>query len=61
MSDKNARERGYVDQKKYINEKCRVITMTLHKENDADIINHLDRQPNRTAYLKALIRKDIKR
>ena len=33
----------------------------LNKNTDADIIAHLDQQPNKLAYLKKLIRDDIQK
>lgn len=33
--------------------------LTLNAELDKDILEHLAKQPNKQAYLKALIRKDI--
>ena len=36
-------------------------TLKLSRNKDKDIIEQLERQPNRQAYIKALIREDIKR
>ena len=35
--------------------------LKLNKKTDADIIAHLDQQPNKLAYLKKLIREDMKK
>lgn len=35
------------------------VSIKLNKMHDADIINHLDRQPNKQGYIKALIRADM--
>lgn len=46
---------------KFVSEKCRKITMTLHKGNDEDILIWLDSQGNKQGYLKKLIREDMAR
>ena len=35
--------------------------LKLNKKTDADIIAHLEQQPNKLAYLKKLIRDDIQK
>ena len=35
--------------------------LKLNKNTDADIIAHLDQQPNKMGYIKNLIRDDIKK
>ncbi|MBR3311551.1 MAG: hypothetical protein IKG15_07010 [Solobacterium sp.] len=35
------------------------LRLNLHREKDVDIIRHLERQENKTGYIKGLIRKDI--
>ena len=35
--------------------------LKLNKNTDADIITHLDQQPNKLAYLKKLIRDDMQK
>lgn len=50
---------GYRAQRAYIKAKCRVISLTLNTEHDSDILDQLDRQENRTAYIKRLIRADL--
>lgn len=47
--------------KEFTKQKCRQITLMLHKVNDADIIEYLDSLPNKNGYLKNLIRKDMKK
>ena len=53
------------DQAKYVYEyqrtKTRQVALQLNKVHDADILEHLDKQPNRQGYIKALIRADIER
>lgn len=34
-------------------------SLYLHKKNDADIIAELDKQPNRSGYIKGLIRAQM--
>ena len=43
----------------YVKTKCKKITLMLGKETDKDIIEWLDKQGNKNAYLKDLIRKDM--
>lgn len=40
---------------------ARFYAMKLYHNTDADIIKHLDRQENKQAYLKSLIREDIRK
>ncbi len=40
---------------------ARFYALKLSRTTDADIIQHLDQQENRQAYLKALIRADIEK
>ena len=35
--------------------------LKLNRKTDADIIAHLDQQPNKLAYLKKLIRNDMQK
>lgn len=44
---------------KYAQTHEKQIKFSLHKERDADILDHLDRQPNKAGYFKQLIRDDI--
>lgn len=46
---------------KYKREKLTRISFRLHKVNDADILAQLDRQDNRSRYLKGLIRSDMEK
>lgn len=45
---------------KYMREKCRMVRLQLNRENDKDIVEHLESKDNINAYLKELIRKDMK-
>ena len=48
-------------QDKYNKEKTTTVLIRLFKSTDSDIITQLDRQTNKTGYIKALIRADIER
>lgn len=48
-------------QDRYNKAKTTTVLLRLNKSTDADIINALDRQPNKSGYIKALIRADIER
>lgn len=37
------------------------VKFKLNNRTDADILEHLDRQPNKQGYIKALIREDIEK
>lgn len=37
------------------------IYLKLNKDNDADILAHLEKQGNKQGYIKELIREDIKK
>lgn len=37
------------------------VAIKLNKLHDADILEHLDKQPNKQGYIKALIRADIEK
>lgn len=53
------------DQAKYVYEyqrtKTRQVALQLNKVHDADILEHLEKQPNKQGYIKALIRADIEK
>lgn len=44
----------------YVKSKCKQVTLMLNQENDADIIEYLNTLPNKSGYLKQLIRDDMK-
>lgn len=54
-------EESKAQQRAYDREMTTTVTMKLNKRTDADILEWLGRQENRQAYLKELIREDIKR
>ena len=54
-------EDKYKHQKKYRAKAVKQIVFDLNKETDADIIEHLETVSNRTGYLKALIRANMKK
>ena len=37
------------------------VYLKLNKTSDADILEHLEKQPNKQGYIKALIRDDIEK
>lgn len=37
------------------------VSVKLNKTHDADILEHLEKQPNKQGYIKALIRADIEK
>lgn len=48
-------------QDKYNKEKTTVINVRLVKSTEADILAHLEKQENKSGYIKSLIRKDLDR
>lgn len=50
----------YRAQRKYETETSTAVKFRLNKVADADIIDRLNSVPDKTGYIKALIRKDIK-
>ncbi len=47
-------------QDRYNKTKTTTVLLRLNKSTDADVINALEQQPNKSGYIKALIRADIK-
>lgn len=45
----------------YIKNNVRRFELKLSKKNDAELIKHLEQQPNTNKYLKELILQDIKK
>lgn len=56
MATREARNKA---QAKYNKANTTQITLRLNRNTEADIIEHLQAQPNKQGYLKALIRKDM--
>lgn len=54
-------ESNYRASQKYKREKCRKITLELNRRIDEDILTWIDSQPNKSGYLKALIRADMEK
>lgn len=58
-----ARKKATTKQKLYImnyeKENCTRFTLRLSNDYDKDIVEWLDQQPNKNAYLKQLIRNDM--
>lgn len=48
-------------QARFEKEKCTRVSIKLVKNTDADILEHLAKQPNKQGYIKALIRADMKK
>ena len=48
-------------QDRYNKAKTTTILLRLNKSTDADVISALEQQPNKSGYIKALIRADIER
>lgn len=46
---------------KYDRENTKSYLLKLNRKTDADIIEFLEQQPNKLAYLKNLIRDDLKK
>jgi len=46
---------------KYNKEKMKLYSFRFHLVNQADIIEHLDSQPNKAGYIARLIREDMER
>lgn len=46
-------------QEKYNREKTVVVNIRFVKSTEADILEHLERQPNKSGYIKSLIRADM--
>ena len=47
------------DDKAYMKQNIQRLRVDLHKVNDKDIIDHLEKKPNKSGYVKQLIRDDI--
>lgn len=56
MATREARNKA---QAKYNKANTTQITLRLNRNTEADIIEHLQAQPNKQGYLKALIRADM--
>ena len=58
MKTSEAQERAV---KKYDAANTKSFLLKLNRKTDADIIAHLQQQPNKVAYLKKLIRDDMQK
>ena len=47
--------------KRYRKANVKQISLAINRNTDADILAHLEKQPNRSEYVKRLIREDIAR
>lgn len=52
-------QKKYEPMERWQKEFIRRVVIKLHKINDVDIIDHLDRQKSMQGYIKQLIRDDI--
>ena len=63
---KNARQSeyskrtNYAAQKKYEKSTVKQYTLKFMTSTESDLIEHLERQPNKSGYIKELIKKDMK-
>lgn len=55
-----AKQKIRESQARYRKNNCKTISFMFYKNTEADIIKKLEEQPNKTGYIKNLIRKDIK-
>lgn len=46
-------------QRRYDAEYITRVRFTLNRRTEADVIEHLEKQPNKGAYIKQLIREDM--
>jgi hypothetical protein len=53
------KQKAYIQEYNEIN--YRRISFKLHRTIDADLLEHLEKQPNKNAYLKELIRADMEK
>ncbi len=51
----------YPTQQRYQKANVKQCGLSLNRNTDADIIEWLEKQPNRAAYLKKIIREDMER
>lgn len=61
MSFKNRSAASIAAQKEYVKTHQKSFTIRLINKSDADVIEKLNSMPNRSAYVKGLIRADIMR
>lgn len=52
-------ERRETPQDRYQRNKCTIISVKLINTSDADVIDKLNSVPNKSGYIKSLIRADI--
>lgn len=57
MAESEAQRRATL---KYRKEKTKQLAMRFYPD-DMDLWNHLDKQPNKAAYIKRLIREDMEK
>lgn len=54
-------EKKLTPQARFEREKCTRVSIKLVNNTDADILEHLSKQPNKQGYIKALIRADMRK
>lgn len=52
-------EKKLTPQARFEKEKCTRVAIKLVNNTDADILEHLAKQPNKQGYIKSLIRADM--
>lgn len=57
--EQQKRKKQYEYAAKYNKKATTMLSVRLHNENDQDILQHLGKQENTSAYIKKLIRADI--
>lgn len=56
---KRQTQKEYLKRTNYNKTHMQQVLLTLHKENEADMIDWLNQQDNRNGYIKDLIRRDM--
>lgn len=52
---------GYAASKKYQSEKTTTVNVRIFRSTESDILSKLESVPNKSGYIKSLIRSDIAR
>lgn len=59
LTEQERRERQKLSRRKYDSTKTKQYVMRLRIGADADVIEHLDSVPQKTEYIRSLVRRDI--
>lgn len=54
-----AKRSGYAANIKYNKEHTRSVTIRFMINTESDLLNHINTQPNKSGYIKSLIKKDM--